>query len=114
MISELINIPASKFHSFNHTRLKAGNFVSDSINVMYRNMHTIKGMSRSYDLTSLADAAHRAENSYRDIKENGNIDIEKLEVELCELLETIDIYENLNDEKLGRTRVHLNNVITIK
>ena len=75
IISKIIAIAIGKFNDFvdSATRFIAGNREllraiggpdSETIAVLFRNMHTIKGNARTYDLRLVTDAAHAAEQTY--------------------------------------------------
>ena len=79
IVGQLLKIPADKFDSFEATALdyieqnRALVSVSESndietIDTLFRNMHTIKGNCRTYGFTYMSDVVHLVESEYSDYR----------------------------------------------
>jgi len=78
MIGELVNVKAEKFQNFrddtlnllreNRKLLKSKYIDTEVIDILFRNMHTIKGSARTYDLSFCVDQIHKAEQLYEDTR----------------------------------------------
>jgi len=75
----------------------------ESIGVLFRNMHTIKGNARTYGLLNLTNVVHQAEETYDEIRHgNREWDTEQLKAELKQTVEAVGNYAQINEAKLGR------------
>ena len=75
----------------------------ESIGVLFRNMHTIKGNARTYGLLNLTNVVHQAEETYDGIRHgNREWDTELLKAELKQTVEAVEYYAHINETKLGR------------
>ena len=73
------------------------------VDVLFRNMHTIKGNARTYGLLQLTNGVHHAEQRYDDIRKGQAAwDRAQLQSELEQTRRTIEEYARINAEKLGR------------
>jgi chemotaxis protein histidine kinase CheA len=74
------------------------------INLLFRNMHTIKGNARTYGLLHLTHGVHEAEQSYDSLRKNPDApwDAERLLAQLDALRLLLDEYAHINEVKLGR------------
>ncbi|WP_293777196.1 Hpt domain-containing protein [uncultured Oxalicibacterium sp.] len=75
---------------------------------LFRNMHTIKGNSRTYGLLHLANVVHEAEQYYEALRQpTAEVawDKARLQRELDEVRTTLERYAHINDVTLGRKRV---------
>jgi two-component system chemotaxis sensor kinase CheA len=75
----------------------------DSIGVLFRNMHTIKGNARTYGLLNLTNVVHQAEETYDGIRQGSrDWDTDLLKAELKQTVESVEHYAHINEVKLGR------------
>jgi HPt (histidine-containing phosphotransfer) domain-containing protein/HAMP domain-containing protein len=120
MIGEILAVQQEKFHSFvessvhflaeNRTLLQDASTLlsadrrADTIGVLFRNMHTIKGNARTYGLLHLTHEVHDAEQSYDDLRNDVNrvADVTRLMHELENAQRALDEYSKLNQTTLGR------------
>lgn len=116
IIGQVLAVDARKFREFIDTSL---DFVTqcreiiqsnttknlDAIALLFRNMHTVKGNSRTYGLTHIAGVVHAVESTYDDLRKNEESvwDQERLLAELADADDIIRKYALINDEKLGRS-----------
>ncbi|PCK06021.1 MAG: hypothetical protein COA42_17650 [Alteromonadaceae bacterium] len=71
---------------------------------LYRNMHTIKGNSRTFSFSFLSDAAHRAESGYNLLKSHPQEqwDRQALQINLTDLENTLQEYKCISKNVLNR------------
>lgn len=74
------------------------------INVLFRNMHTVKGNARTYGLLLLTNVFHEAEQSYDTLRKDPDAPLnrEQLLGELDTASIALDEYGHVNEVKLGR------------
>jgi HPt (histidine-containing phosphotransfer) domain-containing protein len=109
LIGEVLNVPIDKFDGLIHSCEK---FLSDSLlhlddeeldtHRLFRNMHTIKGVARSYGLTHLADAAHHAEELYAQLRDGQNVSLTTLRDVSLNVQNLLKHYDEIHRSKLGR------------
>lgn len=78
---------------------------SAAIAALFRNMHTIKGNARTYNLQYLTNVVHETEQTYHALREPGSEhtwDQDWLMAELTRVREAIENYARINEVKLGR------------
>ena len=120
MIGEILAINQEKFHTFadgarqflaeNAALLaKAGNQATaashaDTIAVLFRNMHTIKGNARTYGLLHLTNLVHEAEEAYDAARKDTSLvwDVVRMGEQLESVSAMLNEYLRVNDVKLGR------------
>ena len=115
IISQVIKIPENKYLDFeestqkfineNREQIKRSNESSEEvIALLFRNMHTIKGNCRTYDLKHCSDVAHEVETYYTQLKNNLDTawDKEKLLRDLDAMEEAIAEYHQVYHFILGR------------
>ena len=74
-----------------------------AVDVLFRNMHTIKGNARTYGLLQLTNVVHHTEQRYDDIRKgNATWDRGQLQNELEQTRRAIEEYAQINADKLGR------------
>jgi HPt (histidine-containing phosphotransfer) domain-containing protein len=115
IIAKIIRISAGKFNEFAESA--AGFLTANSrliretkgrdaevITALFRNMHTIKGNARTFEFSHITDAAHRAEQTYDQLRKDPNAqwDSPALTVELEAVEAAVSLYIHVNEEKLGR------------
>jgi chemotaxis protein histidine kinase CheA len=115
IIAKIIRISVGKFNDFVESALgfitanrrlvsETGARDPGAIAALFRNMHTIKGNARTFEFTQITDAAHRAEQTYDQLRKNEAAAWDP-EVMLAEL-EAVDTavcrYVSVNEDKLGR------------
>lgn len=122
-ISELINVPAERFHHFLDMVRK---FVSENqrlieqnrersmevLKILFINMHTIKGTARGYSFTRMTGIVHEIEQHYGELMKDPLLawDQEKLLADLDEVRRVVDTYEDISTNKLGRSKDDRNRV----
>ena len=115
IIGKIIRVPVGKFNELIES---AAGFITTSrrlindtaardsevIAALFRNMHTIKGNARTFELTQITDAAHRAEHSYDQLRKDPSSawDPQVLLAELAAVEAAVGRYVSLNEDKLGR------------
>lgn len=115
IIAKIIRISVGKFNDFIES---AAGFIAanrrliethrardtEVIAALFRNMHTIKGNARTFEFTHITDAAHRAEQTYDQLRKNADVrwDPELLQTELDAVEAAIGRYITVNEDKLGR------------
>ncbi len=115
MIGEILAVSQEKFHEFidsarafidENKRLieQATARCEDNINLLFRNMHTIKGNARTYGLLGLTNQVHVVEQSYDDLRKNNAAEWvrEALLADLESVKVLVDKYSHVNDSVLGR------------
>jgi len=77
---------------------------SNTLDTLYRNMHTIKGNARTYGFDHLTNFIHQVEQEYSELRANPkkNWDQKYLLEQLDKTERLIDEYSKVNEEKLGR------------
>ncbi len=82
---------------------------ASTLNLLFRNMHTIKGNARTYGFTRLTDVVHNAETTYSTLRsdEGASWDPQTLLDELNAVEEALNQYDHVHYEILGRgTHTH--------
>ncbi len=115
LVSELINVPASKMVQFFGTSLPLlkenekiiGTLDKEishhSIRKLFVNTHTVKGAARTLQLKDLARVLHDTEDYYSNILKNGAaIDRARLQTDLVQVMELFEVYSHTNRVKLNR------------
>jgi two-component system chemotaxis sensor kinase CheA len=116
MIGEILAVSEEKFHHFIES---SAGFISENERIirkhseadhaaiaeLFRNMHTIKGNARTYNLQRLTDVVHETEQSYHELRQpdaDRSWDQEHLMRELTRVREAIESYAMINEQSLGR------------
>ena len=115
IIAKIIRISVGKFNDFVES---ASGFIAanrlliethpthdtEAITALFRNMHTIKGNARTFEFTHITDTAHRAEQTYDQLRKNADAkwDPELMQTELDAVEAAIGRYITVNEDKLGR------------
>ncbi|MEX3762472.1 HAMP domain-containing protein [Paraburkholderia phenoliruptrix] len=116
MIGEILAVSEEKFHHFIES---SAGFISENERIirkhseadhaaiaeLFRNMHTIKGNARTYNLQHLTDVVHETEQSYHELRQpdaDRSWDQEHLMRELARVREAIEAYASINEQSLGR------------
>ncbi|ANH76977.1 four helix bundle sensory module for signal transduction family protein [Ralstonia insidiosa] len=116
MIGEILAVSQEKFQHFidsstsfvhENERIIRQYSQADSaaIAALFRNMHTIKGNARTYNLQHLTNVVHETEQTYHALREPGSEhtwDQDWLMQELTRVREAIENYARINESKLGR------------
>jgi two-component system chemotaxis sensor kinase CheA len=108
-------VSQEKFHEFIDSTVKllveSRRLIQDTpdaqtqvIDVLFRNMHTIKGNARTYGLLSLTNSVHVVEQSYADLRSKVHSlwDAGLLLQEMDGVQALVEQYAHLNDVVLGR------------
>jgi two-component system, chemotaxis family, sensor kinase CheA len=97
---------ASRFIDDNEALLRAHpQHDTETLTLLFRNMHTIKGNARTYGLRYLTNIVHETEQSYDELrKERPGIawDQEQLLTELGNVRKAVERYARINEVSLGR------------
>lgn len=115
IIAKIIRISVGKFNDF---VASAAGFIAanrrlietsdggdrDAVAALFRNMHTIKGNARTFEFTHITDAAHRAEQTYDQLRKSEDVQWNPtvLLAELKEVDSAVARYIGVNEDKLGR------------
>jgi ABC-type branched-subunit amino acid transport system ATPase component/HPt (histidine-containing phosphotransfer) domain-containing protein len=118
IIGEILKVPEEKFHEFvigtrkfieeNRKLIHSINKKDDEIiSLLFRNMHTIKGNARTFELSYIVDAVHTAENEYDELRKNEKKawDQSMLLGQLKMVQLSLDEYYEINNEKLHRNEM---------
>jgi two-component system chemotaxis sensor kinase CheA len=116
MIGEILAVSEEKFHHFIES---SAGFISENERIirkhseadhaaiaeLFRNMHTIKGNARTYNLQHLTHVVHETEQSYHQLRQpdaDRSWDQEHLMRELTRVREAVESYAKINEQSLGR------------
>jgi HPt (histidine-containing phosphotransfer) domain-containing protein/PAS domain-containing protein len=115
LIGEILRVSQEKFVSFVDS---AKSFIvenrqvieaqtgrdAEAVNLLFRNMHTIKGNARTYALLKLTNAVHEAEMAYDVLRKDADAvwDATALLEQLDGVEALVDEYAKVNDYTLGR------------
>jgi two-component system chemotaxis sensor kinase CheA len=115
IIGEILNVSQEKFHDFIDG---ACQFLTDNqrlieqhtsrnvevVNLLFRNMHTIKGNARTYGLLYVTNLVHVTEQAYDELRQHSDApwDQAALLAQLAEVQAMIDKYAHINEVVLGR------------
>lgn len=115
IIGEILAVSQEKFNEFiesantfidDNRRLikQAPDKRIDTINLLFRNMHTVKGNARTYALLYLTNLVHVTEQAYEDLRKHDDLpwDQDALLRQLDALQAMLTHYAHLNDVVLGR------------
>lgn len=115
MIGQILAVSQEKFHEFvdsarnfldeNESLLHATQSKSpDLLNQLFRNMHTIKGNARTYNLLYLTNVVHEAEQAYDALRKDVQLafNAQQLLEQLQTVRESLEEYASINEIKLGR------------
>jgi two-component system, chemotaxis family, sensor kinase CheA len=116
MIGEILAVSQEKFHAFiessadfisENERIIRQHSESDSAAIaeLFRNMHTIKGNARTYNLQYLTDVVHETEQSYHALRQpdaQQTWNQESLVLELGRVKDAVETYATINEVSLGR------------
>jgi len=113
IIGQILAISEGKFQEFIKTGFEfidenkiliedATDFNSQTIEVLFRNMHTIKGNARTYGFSGITDTVHETEQTYDDLRKANDPAWNKtlLLDELGSVEELISGYNTVYEEKL--------------
>ena len=115
IISKILRISIGKFNDFvqsaqgylaSNRKLLQETTRRDAevIAALFRNMHTIKGNARTFEFTQITNAAHRAEQTYDQLRKDPQApwNASELLAELETVERALSRYVSINEEKLGR------------
>lgn len=115
IIGEILAVTQEKFQDFiegsrhfvdeNEQLIRAAEGKNaDTIGLLFRNMHTIKGNARTYGLLHMTNTVHETEQAYDELRKDEDKvwDAEALLAQLAQVRELIEEYHKINDHKLGR------------
>lgn len=111
IISEIIEIEPHRFTNFmqssqrfveeNQRLFSERSPLGSTLNIMFINLHTIKGSSRTFGLSYITEAVHEAEDYIAEVRK-GNTEwlTKKAKADLSRILDIIKEYELIGREKL--------------
>jgi len=115
LIGEILAVSQEKFQSFiesahaflieNRQAIEAQTARNlDAVNLLFRNMHTIKGNARTYGLLHLTNVVHEAEQAYDQLRKDETAvwDAPALLAQLDAVESLVNEYAKINDHTLGR------------
>ncbi len=83
--------------------MKTGQLSDEQLTALYREVHTIKGNARTFDLMDLAEEAHRVESEFAELKRrSGQMESEQVIYILQDLLDSLRHIEGIKLEILAR------------
>lgn len=116
MIGQILRVPQEKFDEFisgarafiaENTKLiqSASGASPDLLASLFRNMHTIKGNARTFNLLHITSLVHDTEQVYQSMRDTGEpaFDPAALIAQLEQVSARLEEYANLNTVTLGRT-----------
>jgi|GEM_PF-5784695 hypothetical protein len=124
LIADIINVPKDRFEGLieaaerlidSNRDLLRGVAQVDSAGVdrLYRNLHTVKGMMRTYQMRQVTDLVHTAEDRYKRIKQGESCEREILLQDLETIREILGRMVQVNRQKLGRSSTQDNRYMLI-
>lgn len=116
IIGEILGVNQEKFHQFITSTItyiaEIENIIRDNpngsldaINIIFRNIHTIKGNARTYGLTNLSNHVHDTESVYDELRRPNSIiawDQTRLLDDLAQVHQLVEYYARINEVSLGR------------
>jgi two-component system chemotaxis sensor kinase CheA len=117
MIGEILAVSEEKFHHFIES---SAGFINENeriirqhsqadreaIGELFRNMHTIKGNARTYNLQHLTNIVHETEQRYHELRHSEAAheawDQDSLMQELARVRAAVESYATINEISLGR------------
>ncbi len=116
IIGEILGVNQEKFHQFITSTItyiaEIENIIRDNpngsldaINIIFRNIHTIKGNARTYGLTNLSNHVHDTESVYDELRRPDSIiawDQTRLLDDLAQVHQLVEHYAKINEVSLGR------------
>jgi two-component system chemotaxis sensor kinase CheA len=116
MIGEILAVSEEKFHHFIES---SAGFINENERIirqhsqadreaiaeLFRNMHTIKGNARTYNLQHLTDIVHETEQRYHELRHaeaDEAWDQDSLMQELARVRAAVESYATINEVSLGR------------
>jgi two-component system, chemotaxis family, sensor kinase CheA len=98
---QFLNDNAALIRNASNTNTDAAR--ADTVGLLFRNMHTIKGNARTYGLLHLTQVVHQAEQRYDQLRQSpARWDTTALLAELEQVDAQLQDYAHINDVKLGR------------
>jgi signal transduction histidine kinase len=79
-------------------------FNSNNNALVFRNLHTIKGLARNFQFRALTDSVHEVEQTLKDIQHEqlDEMMFEKIKTRIMKSFDMFKEYERINNEVLGR------------
>jgi signal transduction histidine kinase len=113
LIADIINVPKERFEGLmtatdrlieanRDILVRLDQLDAGSVDRLYRNLHTVKGMMRSYQMRQITDLVHTAENRYKALKAGEMVRIPLLLEDLDGILNLVRRMVEVNRNKLGR------------
>lgn len=114
IVEQLLNVSAKKYHNFYSSAQRYleecqvvidehEDYSEDAVASLFRNMHTIKGNSRTQGFTHIAAVAHNVESLYSDLKSNPKLwDRGLMKSDLEQLSSTLQEYDSVYRNVLKR------------
>jgi two-component system chemotaxis sensor kinase CheA len=115
MIGQVLAVNQEKFHQFVDSSMqfidenkniieKTDAKDQETIGLLFRNMHTIKGNARTFGLLQLTNVVHETEQTYDNMRKNADVAWDKAHLleQLKETFSALQEYAKVNEVKLGR------------
>lgn len=115
IIGEILAVTQEKFQEFIEGSRKfveeneqlirdAAGKDAETIGLLFRNMHTIKGNARTYGLQHMTNTVHETEQAYDELRKDPEKewDAQALLDQLAQVGALVEEYHKINDVKLGR------------
>jgi HPt (histidine-containing phosphotransfer) domain-containing protein len=115
MIGQVLAVNQEKFHQFVDSSMqfidenkniieKTDAKDQETIGLLFRNMHTIKGNARTYGLLQLTNTVHETEQTYDNMRKNPEVEWDKAHLleQLKDTFGALQEYSKVNEVKLGR------------
>jgi HPt (histidine-containing phosphotransfer) domain-containing protein len=116
VMNELISVAEDRFSRFLHTsqdllyqnqtilNAHAEHPQPGLLRTLFINMHTLKGMARTYQFAALSTAAHEAEQRYASLPNDAiHWPLGAMQADLDRVLQSLNAYERMGREKLSWT-----------
>lgn len=101
-IQDFINAAQMNLRPFVEA-LKTGQLDAEQLTALYREVHTIKGNARSFDLMDLAENAHQVESEFAELKRRSEVmESEQIQYILNQLLEALQHIQGIKSEVLAK------------
>ncbi|RZI85629.1 MAG: hypothetical protein EOP38_04465 [Rubrivivax sp.] len=115
IIGQILAVSQEKFNDFidgsfkfiedNHHLIQGGEVKDlERVNLLFRNMHTIKGNARTYGLTHMTNLVHETEQAYDELRKNDEAEWapEALLNQLGAVKVLVEEHARINEHVLGR------------
>jgi HPt (histidine-containing phosphotransfer) domain-containing protein len=115
MIGEILNVEPARFNRFMQSafdllednerllkQVEAGARDADLFQIIFINLHTLKGSARSFYFKALTALLHIVEQYYAGLTEAAQADLQRMQRDQQELRQMVERYDHIARDKLGR------------